>query len=92
MKCKICKTCKKEYHYCTSCDYDKYNYAGYCSRECYENSEEWNIFSKKVKVFFDSLSKEQKLELWELWDNGILEDDKWDNYVDKIIIDPRNNE
>jgi len=86
MKCKICK---KDSHYCTSCDYDKYNFEGYCSKECYEQSDEWKLFSKNAKNFYDSLSKDQKLELWALWDNGIFVDDKWENYLDSIILDPR---
>ena len=84
-----CKGCKREVHYCTSCDYDRYNDAGYCSAQCYIKTEEWNIFAKRMQEFYDSLSKDQKLELWCLWDNGIFIDDKWEDYLDDVIEDPR---
>lgn len=86
MKCKICN---REFHYCTSCDYDKYLLEGYCSQECYQNSEEWKTFAPKAQEFYDSLSESQKLEFWTLWDNGIFVDDKWEFYLDSIILDPR---
>ena len=84
-----CKSCDNTFHYCSSCDYDRYNDAGYCSVQCYIKSEEWEIFSKKMKEFYDSLSKDQQLELWCLWDNGIFIDDKWEDYIDDVILDPR---
>jgi hypothetical protein len=87
-----CKHCQKEFHYCSSCDYDRYNYEGYCNQECYEQSEEWKTFALKAKKFYDSLSFEQKLELWCLWDNGILLDDKWEAYIDMVFEDPRTDE
>ena len=87
-----CKSCDREFHYCTSCDYDKYNSAGYCSVECYIKTEEWSIFSKNMQTFYDSLSKDQKLELWSLWDNGIFIDDKWEWYLDSVIEDPRKSD
>ena len=30
---------------------------------------------------------EFELELWSLWDNGIFWDDKWEYFVDSIIVD-----
>lgn len=85
MKCKICN---KEYHHCTSCDYDMYLSSGYCSESCYRKSDEWNSFYKKIQTFYDSLHYEQKLLLWNLWDNGIFIDDKWEWYLDFIIEHP----
>ena len=85
MKCKICK---EDSHYCTSCDYDKYMMSGYCSKRCYEQSEEWKLFNKKVIKFYESLNKEQQSELWSLWDNGILIDDKWEDFLDYVFQNP----
>lgn len=87
-----CKSCEKDFHYCTSCDYDKYNSAGYCSSTCYMDSEEWKIFAPKVQNFYNSLSEDQQLELWSLWDNGIFIDDKWEWYLDLVIEDPRKSD
>jgi len=84
-----CKTCGREFHYCSSCDYDRYLFEGYCDKTCYEGSDEWKLFSVKVQKFYDSLSKYQQLELWSLWDNGIFVADNWEHYLDTIIIDPR---
>jgi len=84
-----CKQCGRAYHYCSSCDHDEYYSSGYCERLCYEESDEWKLFSEKVKSFYDSLNKEQKLDLWALWDNGIFIDNKWEKHLDSIILDPR---
>lgn len=67
MKCKICGI---DYHHCTSCDYDMYLSDGYCSHNCYINSDEWKLYSKKIERFYESLNKDQQIELWSLWDNG----------------------
>lgn len=84
-----CKTCAKDFHYCSSCDYDRYNSDGYCSQDCYMESEEWRVYSRNIQDFYDSLSKDQQLELWALWDNGIFVDDKWEYFIDTVIVDPR---
>jgi len=87
-----CKSCNRTYHHCTSCDYDKYNSAGYCSADCFMDSEEWKTFAPKVQDFYDSLTKDQQLELWCLWDNGIFIDDKYEFHIDMVIEDPRTSD
>jgi hypothetical protein len=62
--------------------------AGYCGKECYELSEEWITFSENMKNFWDTLTDEQKSELWALWDNGIFNDDKFENFLNEIIKCP----
>lgn len=88
----ICKVCGNKFHYCYSCDYDCYMYDGYCGKRCFEASEEYEIYSNKLQKFYDSLTQDQQLELWSLWDNGILIDDKFETVIDNIIIDPRSKE
>jgi len=87
-----CRTCKKEFHYCISCDYDMYYSTGYCSQKCYEESEEWPRFKEKLKKFYDSLNNNQKDMLFNLWDNGIFVDDKWEYTIDQIFKDPRDKD
>lgn len=83
-----CKVCEKTYHHCSSCYYEAYGSEGYCSRECYEKSEEWKQYAPKFLNFYNSLSIDQRLEFFSLWDNGILEDTKWENYIYKLFEDP----
>jgi hypothetical protein len=86
MKCKECNT---TLHYCGSCDFDEHLEEGYCSFTCYSKSDEWKIFTEKLKSFHQSLTHEQKIDLWCLWDNGILNDSRWEGYIDTVFIDPR---
>lgn len=86
-----CKECKLDFHYCSNCDYDKYCYEGYCGKECYEKSFEFKTFSNNVKKLWNSLNENQQHELWTLWDNGIFLDDKWEYFLDEIIINPIKN-
>ena len=46
-----CKTCGKNHHYCSSCDYDKYMSEDYCDYNCFINSD----FYKKEKGTFLAL-------------------------------------
>jgi len=82
----ICKVCGNEIVETILDTYiNIYAEDGYCSKKCC-------IFSRKVKNFYDSLSFDQKLEFWCLWDNGIFTDKIWESYLDKTIEDPRDLE
>lgn len=87
----ICKVCGKEQHFCSSCGYDPYKFEDYCDEVCFKSSEEYKTYYKKLKKFWNSLNKEQKLELWALWDNGIFIDDKWETVIDSIFVDERDS-
>lgn len=81
-----CKVCGKEQHYCDSCDYDEYKIEGYCDEKCYKASEEYKTYYNKLVNFWNSLDEDQQSELWSLWDNGILIDDKWEFIIDDIFV------
>jgi hypothetical protein len=80
----ICKTCKTKIHYCSSCDYDNYLSLGYCSKDCYEESDTFKLFSNKLESFINSLDDIQKSDFFSLWDNGILEDNEYDEVIDNL--------
>jgi len=80
-----CKTCGKHFHYCQSCDIDKYMSIGYCNKKCFENSEEYKMYYTKLLNLWSSLNDFQKSELWALWDNGILIDDAYEETIDSVI-------
>ena len=54
-----CKTCKKKFHYCGSCDYDNVSDYGYCSEKCLIEGESDNL--KELSRFYGSLNEYQKL-------------------------------
>ena len=84
----ICKTCGHKFHYCSSCDYDVYMSEGCCSEECFNKSDEYISWKKKVEGFWSSLNENQKVELWSMWDNGILYEGSYEKLVDETFIPP----
>ena len=86
----ICKICGTEFHWCKSCcDPGLYMPIGYCSENCFKKDSWTQEFSNRTKKLYDSLTFDQKLELWTLRDNGILDEGAYENIIDEIIIDPR---
>lgn len=84
-----CKVCGKEQHYCDSCGYDDYKIDGFCDEKCFKNSDEYKTYHSKLIKFWNSLDEVQRSDLWSLWDNGILLDDKWEFIIDDIFTDER---
>ena len=54
----ICKTCGKEKHYCSSCDYDDYLSEGFCNIECYLKSEEVKMEKGQFLNLLDRLDND----------------------------------
>lgn len=79
-----CKVCKRDLHYCSSCGYDPYMYDDYCSKECWVKSDEYKFYLDKLNNFWNSLSEDQKKNLFDLWGSKILIDDKWEFIIDDI--------
>lgn len=82
----VCKTCGKEIHYCSSCDYDKYLYEDFCDEVCFSQSKEYKQTEHKLETFWTSLDDAQKNKLFDLWDGGILTDDLHESKIDEIFI------
>ena len=55
-----CKKCGKVFHYCTSCDCIPSCSQGFCSDECWEESNEYKNEKEKFLKFYKSLNSEQK--------------------------------
>ena len=85
----ICKVCKKEFHYCSCRDPNLYMSIGYCNKDCFIKDNWTQEFLNRTKKLYDSLTFDQKLELWTLRDNGILGEGAYEDVIDNIIIDPR---
>lgn len=56
----LCKQCNREFHYCCSCDAIPSCNQGFCSDECWENSDEYKNEKEKFIKFYESLNSEQK--------------------------------
>ena len=71
-----CKTCKKEFHYCSSCGYDPDAFLGFCSPDCrkiYHHYDDFTTFYYKLYNFGSLTNREKqilencKVELWDEW-------------------------
>ncbi len=80
-----CKICKSNFHYCSSCDYDKWAYSGYCSKKCYFNSNKAKNIKKQFIKFNNSLDKKQRQLFKLLWNQGIFDDDKWLDFIEDNV-------
>jgi hypothetical protein len=54
----VCKHCAREFHHCSSCDYDEYAYAGFCSQICYELSGTGKSVYDLIKLVVDGIPDE----------------------------------
>jgi hypothetical protein len=88
----ICKTCKKELHICSICDPDNFRKNGYCNQSCFEKGLEHKWLHKYLNSLWTSLNDKQKLDLWVLWDNGFLMEGIFEEYIDEIIVDIRDED
>jgi hypothetical protein len=61
-------------------------FEGYCNKDCWEASEGYKMFKKKLEFFWTSLNREQQSELFALWGNDILIDNMWKSTIDKIFV------
>ena len=61
-----CKKCGKKYHWCSSCGPDFPNDEGYCSDECFENSEETKNVMYKVDYLLKNMNNKQLVYLYDL--------------------------
>ncbi len=82
-----CKTCGKKYHYCYSCGYDRYLSEGYCDKNCYEKSKEFNQMKQLADNFFNMLNSEQQEFLKQLWNNDVFFSENFEEYLDKLLSD-----
>lgn len=80
----ICKQCKIEFHYCTSCDYDTYCSEGYCTSSCYETSDEYKNNVELLNNFYNSLNDTQKQQIKKLYDD-VFDNDKYYSILEKIM-------
>ena len=46
-----CRKCDKEFHYCSSCGHCFPEEIGYCSYNCWENSDEYLFPETESKVY-----------------------------------------
>lgn len=60
----ICRTCKKNFHYCTSCDFDEVMSCGYCCEECLKTGEKEDI--DNIVEFFGRLSENDRKFVYNL--------------------------
>jgi hypothetical protein len=50
-----CKGCGREYHYCSSCDYNEWLSAGYCNAACYLTSGTGKTVYAFIKTLVDGI-------------------------------------
>ena len=86
-----CKICNKKFHHCSSCGYDRYQSNGFCSKECFEKTEDYRVCQDNMERLYNSLDDDGKITLWALWDNGFLEDELFEQLGDSIFLDPRDD-
>ena len=55
-----CLECKKNFHYCSNCEFDEYMDMGYCSKECLHKSEFFKNGKKLFYQFYQSLDSHQR--------------------------------
>jgi len=67
----VCKHCAREFHHCSSCDYDEYADAGFCSQLCYELSGTGKSVYDLIKLVVDGIPD----ELFPAFCNLMLDDD-----------------
>lgn len=65
----ICKICNRKQHSCSCCDLEDWQYT-YCSKNCYEQSEEFKSLNLQIKKLKNGLTTDQKV-----WIAAILEND-----------------
>ena len=85
----FCKVCGKEFCNCSDGHPDVHISLGYCDKDCFIKDSWTQEFLNRTKKLYDSLTFDQKLELWTLRDNGILDEGVYESLIDDIIIDPR---
>ena len=55
----VCHTCKTKFHHCGGCGCDGYSEKGYCSWECFRDSDERKARIEIITRFLNSLTSEQ---------------------------------
>jgi hypothetical protein len=66
-----CKSCGREFHNCSSCDYEECANRGFCSDRCMKSSEEYKTavaVSAKIENFLHSCLTSEELKIYRRWD------------------------
>jgi len=56
-----CKACGKKVHYCSSCVTDRMFDKGFCSENCYKESEEYKETRKEFEQFYLKITQDQSM-------------------------------
>ena len=57
----ICKKCRRDFHYCMSCGYERCLAHGYCSDACMASSPEYTEAMQTINDFINGLTEEQRV-------------------------------
>ncbi len=81
----ICKKCGKEFHYCSNCISNIYQEYGYCSKECFEDSEELKENKTCLLSFLYSLDRFQYKLFKTIFYNVPLDEYPYEGFVENFI-------
>lgn len=85
-----CIKCGKKYHWCSSCGFSFPEDHGYCSNDCFVNSDEYKDVVGRFKLVIDKLgNKELGLLSWLLREVNF---EVYDNIFSKMIINKLNKD